>query len=56
MRAEDVKAWLHGVRSEEDPKDGPANAAKGKGDNWRLFKSLAQAVWEHGEIPPNSAG
>ena len=26
--------------------------AKGKGDNWRLFTKLAQAVWEHGKIPP----
>jgi hypothetical protein len=40
MRAEDVKAWLRGVQLEEDPKDGLANVTKGKGDNWRLFKSL----------------
>jgi hypothetical protein len=52
IRAEDVKAWLRDVQLEEDPKDGPANVAKGTGDNWRLFTSLAQAVWEHGEIPP----
>ena len=47
-----VKAWLRGIQLEEGPKDGPANVAKGKGDNWRLFTKLAQAVWEHGKIPP----
>jgi hypothetical protein len=35
MHAEDVKAWLHGIKLEEDPEIGPANT--GAGDNWRRF-------------------
>jgi hypothetical protein len=31
MRAEDVKAWLHGITRKEDPEVGPAN--KGARDN-----------------------
>ena len=54
MRAEDVKAWLHGVTLEEDPKEGPNNI--GAGDNWHMFVKLVQAIWDHGEIPPNSFG
>jgi hypothetical protein len=50
MRAEDVKAWLHGVKLEEDPEVGPANI--GARDNWRRFTLLVQAIWDHGEIPP----
>ncbi len=50
MHAEDVKAWVHGIQLEEDPKDRLANVDKG--DNWRLFLKLAQAVWDHGDIPP----
>jgi hypothetical protein len=38
MRAEDVKAWLRGVKLEEDPEVGPANI--GGGDNWRRFTLL----------------
>jgi hypothetical protein len=49
MRAEHVKAWLWGVMEEEDP-EGQGNVA-GKGDNWRLFVELVQAVWTHGIIP-----
>jgi hypothetical protein len=50
MRAEDVKTWLRGIKSEEDPEVGPANI--GAGDNWRRFTLLVQAIWDHGEIPP----
>jgi hypothetical protein len=50
MHAKDVKRWLHGMRLEEDPKSGMGN--KNAGDNWRLFLKLAQAVWDHGNIPP----
>ena len=50
MRAEDVKAWLHGIKLEEDPEVGPNN--EGAGDNWRKFVLLVQAIWDHGEIPP----
>ena len=50
MHAEDVKAWLHGIKLEEDPKVGPNNI--GAGDNWRKFVMLVQAIWDHGEIPP----
>ncbi len=38
------------MRLEEDPKSGMGN--KNAGDNWRLFLKLAQAVWDHGNIPP----
>ena len=50
MRAEDVKAWLHGIKLEEDPKTGPNN--KHAGDNWCRFVALIQALWDHGDIPP----
>jgi hypothetical protein len=50
MRAEDVKAWLHGIKLEEDPKTGPTN--ENAGDNWRRFVTLIQAIWDHGDIPP----
>jgi hypothetical protein len=50
MCAEDVKCWLHGMRLEEDPESGMGN--KNAGDNWRLFLKLVQAVWDHGDIPP----
>ncbi len=50
MRAKDVKRWLHGMRLEDDPESGMGN--KNAGDNWRLFLKLAQAVWDHGNIPP----
>ena len=32
MRAEDVKAWLQGIKREEDPETGPANV--GAGSHW----------------------
>jgi hypothetical protein len=54
MRAEDVKRWLHGMRLEEDPESGTEN--KNAGGNWHLFLKLAQAVWDHGDIPPNFYG
>jgi hypothetical protein len=38
MHAEDVKAWLHGIKLEEDPEVGPANT--GVGENWRRFTLL----------------
>jgi hypothetical protein len=50
MRAEDVKAWLHGIKLEEDLKVGPANI--GAGDNWRRFTLRVQAIWDDCEIPP----
>jgi hypothetical protein len=50
MRAEDVKAWLRGIKLEEDLEVGPANI--GVGDNWHRFTLLVQAIWDHGEIPP----
>jgi hypothetical protein len=50
MRAKDVKAWLHGIKLEEDLEVEPANI--GAGDNWRRFTLLVQAIWDHGDIPP----
>jgi hypothetical protein len=51
MRAEDVKAWLHWNKLEEDPKTGPKN--KNAGDYWGRFVTLIQAIWDHGDIPPS---
>ncbi len=48
MRPEDVNAWLHGIKLEEDPEVGPANI--GAGDNWCRFTLLMRAIWDHGEI------
>ena len=42
MRAEDVKAWLHGIRLEEDPEVGLNNI--GAGDNGPMFVLLVQAI------------
>jgi hypothetical protein len=42
MHAEDVKAWLHGIKLEEDTEVGPANI--GAGDNWCRFTLLVQAI------------
>ena len=54
MRAEDVKAWLHGIRLEEDPEVGLNNI--GAGNNWHKFILLVQAIWDQGKIPPNAYG
>jgi hypothetical protein len=45
MRAEHLKEWLSGVVEEEE------KGTEGAGDKWRLFKELAQSIWEHGCIP-----
>ena len=50
MRAEDVKTWLQRIKLEEDLETGPANM--GAGSHWRLFLSLVQAIWDHGDISP----
>jgi hypothetical protein len=50
MQAKNVKCWLHGMNLEEDPESGTEN--KNAGANWHLFLKLAQAVWDHGDIPP----
>ncbi len=50
MRAEDVKAWLCGIKLEKDPEVGPANVRVG--DNWRRFMLLVWAIWDHGKIHP----
>ena len=38
MHAEDVKAWLHGIKLEEDPKTRPNN--ENAGDSWHRFVAL----------------
>jgi hypothetical protein len=50
MHAKDVKRWLHRMRLKEDHESGTRN--ENAGDNWQLFLKLAQAVWDHGNIPP----
>ena len=47
MRAEDLKGWLQGIKSEEDPETAPNN----KGDCWKALVRLVQTVWEEGTIP-----
>jgi hypothetical protein len=54
MHAKDVKRWLHGMRFEEDLESGMGN--ENRGDNWRLFLKLIQAVWDHDNIPPKFYG
>jgi hypothetical protein len=46
VRADDVKAWLRGIKLEEDPEVGPANI--GAGDIWHRFTLLVQAIWDNG--------
>ncbi len=48
MRAKHVKAWLPGALAEENPE---SQGNEGKGENWKLFVELVQAVWTHGTIP-----
>ena len=49
MRAEHLKGWLKGAKSEEDPKTGLANV--GAGDVWKALVMLVQSVWDKGKIP-----
>ena len=48
MNAEHVKTWLWGVVEEEDHE---SQGNEGKGDNWKPFFQLVQAVWAQGTIP-----
>jgi hypothetical protein len=50
IHAEDVKAWLCGIKLEKDPEVGPANIEAG--DNWIKFTLVVRAIWDHGKIPP----
>jgi hypothetical protein len=45
MCTEHLKEWLLGMVEEEE------KGTEGAGDKWRLFKELAQSIWEHGCIP-----
>ena len=45
MRAEDIKGWIHSIVEEEE------EDTEGAGDNWRLFVTLIQTIWQTGEIP-----
>jgi hypothetical protein len=45
MCTKHLKEWLLGVVEEEE------KGTEGAGDKWRLFKELAQSIWEHGCIP-----
>jgi hypothetical protein len=49
MRAEHLKEWLRGMKSEEDLETGPNNV--GKGDQWNALAWLVQAVWDERKIP-----
>jgi hypothetical protein len=49
MRAEHLKEWLRGMKSEKDPETEPNNV--GVGDRWKALAWLVQAVWDKGRIP-----
>ena len=51
MRAEDIKAWLAGIKREEEAARKGEEGQEGAGDTWRLFVQLIQHVWDTGEIP-----
>ena len=53
MRAEDLKAWLRGVESEEKMLVPGYEGAdyRGAGDMWRLLVKLFEHIWRTGEIP-----
>ena len=47
LKAEHIKGWLRGA----DEEDKGLAGSEGKGDTWRQFVKLIQAIWESGEIP-----
>jgi hypothetical protein len=49
IRAEHIKAWLHGAKKEEDPEIGANHVGAGK--SWGEFVGLCSSVWATGTIP-----
>ena len=49
MHAKDLKGWLQGIKSEEDPKMGLNNHSNNC--CWKALIWLVQIVWEQGTIP-----
>jgi hypothetical protein len=47
MRADNLKGWLQGIKSEEDLETAPNN----KNDCWKALVGLVRTVWEEGTIP-----
>jgi hypothetical protein len=48
MRAKHLKAWLQGMKKEEESEGVNTTA----GDKWRALIKLVQMVWDDGRIPP----
>ncbi len=49
IRAEHIKAWLRGVKKEEDPKTAASHIGAGK--TWHEFVCLCTSIWNTGTIP-----
>ena len=49
IRAEHIKAWLHGAKKAEDPEIGINHIGAGK--TWDEFVELCLSVWATGTIP-----
>ena len=48
IHMEDLKQWLCGIVTEEDPE---VMSQDGVGDDCRLFVKIIQAIWEEGDVP-----
>ncbi len=46
LQAEHIKVWLQDVEMKEEQA-----AHAGRGDKWRIFVRLIQAIWEQGSVP-----
>ncbi len=49
IRVEHIKAWLRGVKKEEDPET--ATSHLGAGKTWHEFVYLCTSIWNTGAIP-----
>jgi hypothetical protein len=49
IRAEHIKAWLRGVKKEEDPETAASHVGAGK--TWHEFVHFCTSVWNTGAIP-----
>jgi hypothetical protein len=49
IRAEHIKAWLRGVKKEEDPETAASHIGAGK--MWHEFERLCTSIWNTGTIP-----
>jgi hypothetical protein len=49
IQAEHIKAWLRGLKKEEDPETAAAHVGAGK--TWHEFVCLCTSIWNTGAIP-----